>query len=66
MTERNNDRSKSETREDRLRAALRANLQRRKAQARARGEHAPRDEGFDVERGDRDEYRGGKPGGDDS
>ena len=36
MNERPDDKNKQDTREDRLRAALRANLQRRKAQARAR------------------------------
>ena len=36
MNERPDDKKRQETREDRLRAALRANLQRRKAQARAR------------------------------
>lgn len=36
MNDRPVDKKKQETREERLRAALRANLQRRKAQARAR------------------------------
>ncbi|GHG24670.1 hypothetical protein [Paracoccus aerius] len=36
MNDRPDDKKKHETREERLRAALRANLQRRKAQARAR------------------------------
>lgn len=36
MTERPDDPSKPTSRDERLRAALRANLQRRKAQARAR------------------------------
>ena len=38
MSERSDDKKKPESREDRLRAALRANLQRRKAQARARAD----------------------------
>ena len=36
MSDRPDDKKKQDTREERLRAALRANLQRRKAQARAR------------------------------
>lgn len=36
MTDRPDDTKRQDTREERLRAALRANLQRRKAQARAR------------------------------
>ncbi|WEF22955.1 hypothetical protein [Paracoccus sp. S3-43] len=36
MNDRPDDKKKQDSREDRLRAALRANLQRRKAQARAR------------------------------
>ncbi|WP_196053508.1 hypothetical protein [Paracoccus lichenicola] len=36
MNDRPDDNKKQDTREERLRAALRANLQRRKAQARAR------------------------------
>ncbi|MCT4333291.1 hypothetical protein MU516_10495 [Paracoccus sp. YLB-12] len=40
----NNDNSDGKTREQRLRAALRANLQRRKAQARARAEQATAEE----------------------
>ena len=45
MNGRPDDSRKQETREDRLRAALRANLQRRKAQARARAaqENEPQD-----------------------
>lgn len=38
MSERPDDRKPPQTREDRLSAALRANLQRRKAQARARAD----------------------------
>ncbi|WP_165455804.1 hypothetical protein [Paracoccus subflavus] len=40
MSERPDDTQKRTTREDRLRAALRANLQRRKAQVRARAADA--------------------------
>ena len=40
MNERPDDKKKQNTREDRLRAALRANLQRRKAQSRARADQA--------------------------
>ncbi|WP_234855487.1 MULTISPECIES: hypothetical protein [Paracoccus] len=36
MSDRPDDKKKQDNREERLRAALRANLQRRKAQARAR------------------------------
>lgn len=36
MNERPDDKTRQDSREERLRAALRANLQRRKAQARAR------------------------------
>ncbi|WP_295043219.1 hypothetical protein [uncultured Paracoccus sp.] len=38
MIDRPDDKKKQDSREDRLRAALRANLQRRKAQARARAD----------------------------
>lgn len=38
MTDRRKDKTGSETRDDRLRQALRANLARRKAQARARAD----------------------------
>ena len=38
MTDRRNDKPSPDSREERLRAALRANLQRRKAQARARAD----------------------------
>lgn len=55
MTERPDDNKKPETREDRLRAALRANLQRRKAQARAR-----------TKPSDPDDTAGSETGGDDS
>ena len=48
MTERPDDPSKPTSRDERLRAALRANLQRRKAQARARAADegdGPQDDG---------------------
>jgi hypothetical protein len=51
MTDRKNDKQKPESREDRLRAALRANLQRRKAQARARADLAERDDSNDTDTG---------------
>lgn len=38
MNDRPDDTKRQDTREERLRAALRANLQRRKAQARARAQ----------------------------
>ena len=56
MTGRDRNRQEPETRADRLRAALRANLQRRKAQARAREASAP----------DPDEDEASETGGDDS
>lgn len=40
MSDRSDNRTGQDSREERLRQALRANLQRRKAQARARAEHA--------------------------
>lgn len=55
MNDRPGDKNKPETREDRLRAALRANLQRRKAQARARAGQP-----------DRQNDAGKETGGDDS
>ncbi|MFN3525710.1 MAG: hypothetical protein ACK4YU_06435 [Paracoccus sp. (in: a-proteobacteria)] len=40
MSDRSENRTGQNSREERLRQALRANLQRRKAQARARADHA--------------------------
>ncbi|MBU3029883.1 hypothetical protein [Paracoccus marinaquae] len=56
MDDRQQDKpGQGETREDRLRAALRANLQRRKAQARVR-----------AGRSDQENETGSETGGDDS
>ena len=52
MTGRGKDKQEPLTREDRLRAALRANLQRRKAQARARAESPEPDEDKGSETGE--------------
>lgn len=45
MSDRPDDRKKQDSRDERLRAALRANLQRRKAQARARAGQATGQDG---------------------
>lgn len=58
MANRPDNRTRPETREDRLRAALRENLQRRKAQARARAEQ--------IATTDRDDNDAGTTGGDES
>ncbi|MDB6180623.1 hypothetical protein [Paracoccus fistulariae] len=51
MNKRSDDSKKPESREDRLRAALRANLQRRKAQARARADKPDQDNGVGSDTG---------------
>ncbi len=59
MTNRNGNDDRNQAREDRLRAALRANLQRRKAQSRARAATV-------TDEPDADEPTGSDTGKDDS
>ncbi|WP_108501214.1 hypothetical protein [Paracoccus indicus] len=53
MTDRRKDKSAPESRDDRLRQALRANLARRKAQARARADDSEPDNKAAIETADK-------------
>ena len=53
MTDRRKDKSVPESRDDRLRQALRANLARRKAQARARADDPESDNKAAIEPADK-------------
>lgn len=63
MSDRSEHRTGQDSREERLRLALRANLQRRKAQARARAEQAPEHTGGPDEA---EHQTGSETGGDDN
>lgn len=62
MTDQRNTGKQGSSREDRLRQALRANLGRRKAQARARSEQAAQQDNNQVEQA---EPQTSRPEGDD-